>query len=135
MDDQDRMTLKVRVRELLNKHQGPDDCVLMNEIFVEVTGNHIIPTRRYDQTRIIRSIIVDLREEGCPIGIKAGSNGGYFWARNDEELESTIQTFHKRAISSFKQEAALKRIPFGKLLEQYELELSQQPQLQEAANG
>ena len=135
MDDQERSALKVRVRDILMVHKGPNDCVLMNEIYVEVTGYHIIPTRRIDQTRIIRSIIVALREESCPIGIKAGSGGGYFWARNDAELEATIVTFHKRAISSLKQEAALKRIPFGELLEQYELELSQQPQLQEAVNG
>lgn len=133
MIDMDRKELKRRVDELLQAHTGADDCVLMNEIFVTVTGSHIIPNRRYDQTRIIRSIIKELREDGKPIGIKAGSNGGYFTARNDEELESTIQLFHHRAMSSLRQEAALKRISFSELLEQYELELSEHQPLEKTA--
>lgn len=126
MIDQDRQHLKQKVDDLLQQHLGNDNCILMNEIYVSITGGHIIPNRRYDQTRIIRSIIKDLREDGRPIGIKPGSNGGYFTARNDEELESTIRLFHGRAMSSLKQEAALKRISFSELLEQYELELSQE---------
>jgi len=124
--DQERLEIKFKVDALLKKHMGPDDCILMNEIFVEVTGGHIIPNRRLDQTRFIRTIIKELREQGCPIGIKGGKNGGYFTARNDEELKKTIETFHSRAMSSLKQEAALKRISFNELLEQYELELSQE---------
>jgi len=122
---QERLEIKHKVDALLKKHRGPEYCILMNEIFVEVTGGHIIPNRRLDQTRFIRTIIKELREAGRPICIKAGTkNGGYFTARNEEELKKTIETFHSRAMSSLKQEAALKRISFNELLEQYELELS-----------
>jgi len=89
--------------------------------------------RRYDQTRFVRSIIKELRQEGKPIGIKSGSRGGYFTARNDAELQSTIETFHRRAMSSLQQEAALKRISFNELLEQYELEISQATEKKEKA--
>lgn len=133
MTDYDREEIKEKVDALLKQHLGQDDCILMNEIYVTVTGSHIIPYRRYDQTRFIRSIIKELREAGRPIGIKSGNNGGYFTARNDEELESTIQTFHCRAMSSLRQEAALKRISFNELLEQYELELSQTEQEKKAS--
>lgn len=121
MNDLDRVEFKCQVAALLKTHMGPEDCILQYEIYVEITGSHIIPKRRYDQTRFIRSIIKDLREEGMAIGI---AKNGYFLARNAQELEATIQTFHKRAISSLKQEAALKRLTFNELLEQYELELS-----------
>ena len=114
------------VIELLQDFKGPDNCILMAEIFVRITGSHIIPNRRTDQTRMVRTIIKELREEGHPIGIKAGSSGGYFIARTDEELKKTIEIFHNRAISSLKQEAALKRIGFNELLEQYEFELTEQ---------
>lgn len=126
MDESERVEIKHKIDALLKKHMGPEDCILMNEIYVEVTGGHIIPNRRLDQTRFIRTIIKELREAGRPIGIKGGNGGGYFTARNQEEVESTIKQFHGRAISSLKQEAALKRISFNELLEQYELELSQQ---------
>ncbi len=134
MSDLDRAEIKEKVDALLKEHMGQDNCILMNELYVRVTGGHIIPFRRYDQTRFIRSIIKELREAGRPIGIKSGNHGGYFTARNDEELESTIKTFHSRAMSSLKQEAALKRISFNELLEQYELELSQQSEQEKIAS-
>jgi len=135
MNDFDHVEIKHKINALLKKHVGPENCILMNEIFVQVTGSHIIPKRRYNQTRFIRSVIKELREAGCPVGIKAGSTGGYFTARNDAELESTIQMFHRRAISSLKQEAALKKITFNELLEQYEYELSIHNTQERVANG
>ena len=133
MDDLDRLEIKQQIDDLLKKHVGSDDCILMNEIYVEVVGGHIIPKRQLDQTRFIRTIVKELREAGRPIGIKGGNGGGYFTARSQEEVESTIKQFHGRAVSSLKQEAALKQISFNDLLEQYELELSQQTELEKIA--
>lgn len=70
----------------------------------------------------------DLRKEGCPIGNKSGVNGGYFWARNEEELQTTINVMHSRALASLGQEAALKRVRIETLLKQYKLELDEQEQ-------
>ena len=121
------------MKKKLKQHKGPENCVTMNELFVDATGSYIIPNRRYDQTRIIRSIVKDLREEGCPIGIKGGKSGGYFWARNDAELKSTIEKFHHRAMSSLQQEAALRRIPFNQLLLELEEEHNQEKRYGKAA--
>ncbi len=121
MIDLDRVEFKWKMAALLKKYAGPENCILQYEIYVQITGSHIIPKRRYDQTRFIRSIVKELREDGMPIGI---AKHGYFIARSTEELATTISTFHKRAMSSLKQEAALKRLTFNELLEQYELELT-----------
>lgn len=116
------------VHAILKRHRGPDDCISMDAIFQAITHEHIIPRRRYDQTRMIRGIVRRLRERGCPIGIKPTIGGGYFWAENPEQLEATINVFHGRGLSSLRQEAALKQCSFNELLRQYELELSNQPQ-------
>lgn len=126
MIDMDRKLVKQRMKTILKKHKGPEDCITMCELFVDVTGNHIIPNQRYNQTRLIRSIVKDLREEGCPIGIKGGTSGGYFWARNDAELKGTIEKFHKRSMSGLRQEAALRRITFNQLLLELEDEYNKQ---------
>lgn len=110
----------------MQEHQGPDNCIKMDDLFCHVTGEHIIPYRRYDQTRIVRSLVKDLRREGCAIGNKAGKNGGYFLATTEEELEKTIKTLHSRALASLGQEAALKRVKVEHLLEQYRLEFNNQ---------
>lgn len=118
--------MKDRIREILKHHQGPDNCITMNNLYIKVTESFIVPFKRYDQTRVIRSLVKDLREEGTPIGNRSGIRGGYFWAQCDKELESTIAIFHERAFSSFKQEAALKRISIDELIEQYKLEINPQ---------
>ena len=116
--------LKNNVLNILKQYCGPDDCIKMAVLFYQATGENIIPARRYDQTRNVRSVICELRNEGSPIGNKSGKDGGYFMARNEKELQETVGAFHSRAMSSLRQEAALKRIPFGELLKQFELEYS-----------
>ena len=124
----ERDQVKRNIRALLAHHQGPNDCIKMIDLHREATGDTIIPKRAYDQSRLTRSIVEELRREGLAIGIRLGPDGGYFLARSDEELRPTIALFHERAMASLKQEAQLKRIPFGQLLEQYQLEFEQQQQ-------
>lgn len=122
MQSDDRAALKDQVRALLREHVGPENCITMTQLFHHATGEPVIPNRRYDQSRIVRSLVEELRRDGCPIGLHGGINGGYFWARSADELDPTVQWFHRRALSSLKQEAALKRVPFEELLKQYQLE-------------
>ncbi|HFE31899.1 MAG TPA: hypothetical protein ENJ17_01160 [Gammaproteobacteria bacterium] len=126
MNEDDRQAIKARVREIIERYQGPALCVTKEQVFVNATGETVIPWRRVDQTRIIRSLVEELRQDGCPIGFKGGRCGGYFWARNDNELASTINTFHSRAMSGLRQEAALRRIPMNEVIEQHKLELKEQ---------
>lgn len=126
----ERDQVKRNIRALLARHAGPENCIKMIDLHREATGDTIIPKRAYDQSRLTRSIVEELRREGLPVGIRLGREGGYFVARSDEELQTTISLFHERALGSLKQESVLRRITFGELLKQYELELRQ-----EMANG
>lgn len=126
MREMDRDELKARVLALLQEHQGPDNCITMCQMFYAATGYPIIPGKKYDQPRLIRSVVQQLRMEGHAIGHVNAKGGGYFLARNEQELEATIQYFRSRGISAFKVEAALRKISNKALLSQYELELQSQ---------
>lgn len=131
IDRLERDALKRAVGEILDRHRGPQRAITMVALFRQATGEVVIPNRRYDQTRIVRSVVEQLRREGRPIGLVSGRGGGYFVAQSDTELQPTIDWFHSRAMSSLQQEAALKRITFGELLQQYRLELDPETDRQE----
>lgn len=122
----DRKTLMARLLEILRRQEGPDHPVSMTELFHRLTGETVIPWRRYDQSRLVRSLVRQAREEGHPIAHRAGRDGGYFLARSDAELDETAEWFRKRALASLRQEARLKRISMNTLIEQYRLELNEE---------
>ena len=120
----DRADLLVRVEALLQQCRGPQAAIRMVDLFALATGDVVIPGKRYDQTRIVRSLVDQLRRQGCPI---AGGANGYFWADDPADLEPTIRWFHLRALASLRQERALRRVPFAAVLEQHQLDFDSQP--------
>lgn len=120
--DEERNRISDGVLMELSQRHSEQDAITMAELFVKVTGDHIIPMRKYDQTRIIRSVIKQLREEGQPI---ADCSSGYYMADSTAALQPTIDKFHHRAMSSLRTEAALKKIQPGSLIKQYELEITE----------
>lgn len=125
--DLEREELMAGIRRLLERdHRGRDNPITMTRLFQLVTGDVVIPGRRYDQTRVIRSCVKELRRQGLPIVHKGGASGGYYLATDSADIERTANLFHSRAMSSLVQEAALRRMRPGDLLEQYQLELEEQ---------
>ncbi len=127
MQTDDRAELRRRIREILEEHTA-DHPITMIALFQAITGEVVIPWRRYDQSRIVRSLVEELRREGMPVAHKSSAGGGYYIARNAKELQPTVDWFHVRALSSLRQEAALRRMRPGELVKQYELELNRQEQ-------
>jgi hypothetical protein len=123
----DRTHLKEKLKRIVREHVGPEGSISMQALYVQLTGHGIIPYKRHEQTRIVRSLVNELRNEGCPIGSTSGNSSGYFWARDEKELGITIAKLHGQAMTSLKTEAALKRIPFSDLLKQYQIEFGNQP--------
>lgn len=123
MREIDRAEFKARVREILAQHVGPDECVSMYRLYQAITGHPIIPMRKVNQTRLVRSVIAELQEDGEPIVHKSGPDGGYYTAEKKEEIEQEAAWFRKRALSAFRREKMLRRISNEELLRQYALEL------------
>lgn len=124
MREIDRAEFKARVREILAQHVGPEECVSMYALYRAITGHPIIPGRKVNQTRLLRSIIAELQEDGEPIVHKSGPEGGYYSAETKAELEQEAAWFRKRALSAFRREKMLRRISNEELLRQYALELN-----------
>lgn len=120
----DREQIKERVLEILHRHVGKANALPMSELTSAVQRCQVTPSRRYDESRIVRSVVEQLRREGHAIAHYNGRGGGYFIAANESELEDTAQWFRQRAMSAFRQEAALKRISLTDLVEQLHLDLA-----------
>lgn len=121
----ERAELKAAIRRVLHRHDQANP-VPMTRLWQRVTGETVIPARRHEQSRVIRSLVRELRLDGYPIAFVGGKHGGYYMARDEGELAPTIRTLHSHAMSNLQVEAALKRVPFGQLLQQYELEYDEQ---------
>ncbi len=130
----EREALKSRIKTiLLEDHKGYNSPITQVDLFVKATRQQVRPGRKWDETRIVRSIIRQLRQEGLPIGTRNGTAAGYFIAETDEEMEATINKFHKAGLGGFRMEAALKNISFTELFKQYQLELEGQQNDKQAA--
>jgi hypothetical protein len=119
----DREQIKQRALEVLARHVGKANAITMAELTGAVQRCQVTPSRRYDESRIVRSVVEQLRREGHPICHHNGKGGGYFLAGTEAELEDTARWFRQRAMSAFRQEAALKRISLIDLVEQLRLDL------------
>ncbi len=125
----ERDVLKDRALAVLRRHVGKGQAITMTRLTAAIQGGDVIPSRRYEETRLVRSIVEELRRDGHPVAHFNGRGGGYFWAETEEELEETAAWFRQRAMSAFRQEAALKRISLAELVEQLALDLKR-PQLE-----
>jgi len=125
----DRPRLKQAVARILAHHAGPDNAIRMVDLYRIATGAVVIPGRKYDQTRIIRSLVDQLRAEGLPVCYHAG---GYYLARNWEEIEPTLRKLEARALASFRTAANLRRCSVRDLLRHYQHHL---PDMEETTNG
>ena len=119
----DRDMLKERALEVLQRHVGKSRAITMARLAGAIQGCAVVPSARYEETRLVRSIVEQLRREGHPVCHHNGRGGGYFWAANENELEETAAWFRKRAMSAFRQEANLKRISMSELVEQLKLDI------------
>lgn len=121
----DRPKLLRLLRVVLSDHMSRDNPITMTQLIPLVLGEHVIPNKRYNQSRIIRSLVVQLRQEKMPIVSRNGKNGGYYIATNPQEIETSARLFRKRALSSLKQEALLRGIALSELFYQHPLNLEE----------
>lgn len=69
--------------------------------------------------RHVRALITELRMEG--IAVCGHPASGYFIAQNNDELETTCEFLHARAMSSLLLSSRMRKIPMADLLGQLHL--------------
>lgn len=124
MREMDRGELKYHVYAILQGHSGPEACITKEALWSRASGEAIIPWRRVNQTRLLRSLIAELQSEGVAVVHKSGTGGGYYLATDDIQIAQEAQWHHLRAMSHLKREKALRRMTAKELLQQLEIDLT-----------
>jgi len=73
--------LNESVLHVLKQHEGSDKAISRDDLISLINGCYL-PAG----DRAIRQAINDLRHEGYPICSTGGTDGGYWWAKDNEEL-------------------------------------------------
>lgn len=117
-----RKQLLIEVKNFL-QHQcrGPENALRMHHIYTAVTGERTVPANRINKTRILRSIVEQLRLQSCPIG---DNKDGYFWATTPAQLEPTLNKFHSRTLNGLAVESALRNVSQTMLIGRIQTELA-----------
>lgn len=113
-------------RELLLKeltlHVGRSRAIGMGELFERVYGRPY--KHKINNTRPLRKLITDLREEGTPIcSIADVEGGGYYLASAGSELNDYCKTVRARALKMLALESKLRKSTLPRILDEVQLNL------------
>ncbi len=96
----DRAVLRV-----LSYHVGREKAISRGDLVVAIAQHGF-----FMHERAVRAAINLLRKQGQPICITGGEDGGYWLAKDWEELNEFLEReFHSRAMDLLEQEGALKK--------------------------
>ena len=97
------------ILQALASHIGEPHAIGMGELYELVYGESW--RNRINDTRPLRKIITDLRDEGVPINSVASSRGGgYYYAAAGSEMEGYLKREKARAKRIFKRCAAISKV-------------------------
>lgn len=115
---------KGRIVTILSRHVGITRAIGMGELYSRVYGK---PWKnRINDTRGMRYLITDLRNEGVPIcSLTSHSGGGYYLASTNGELDSWLGRDHRKALRILAREAKIRRTTLPELLGQMRLNLTE----------
>jgi hypothetical protein len=113
--------LKMRTLMILTDHIGALNAVGMGELYELATGSTW--KNRINDTRIIRTVIEQLRHEGQRICSSPARDGGYYLASAASELVDYLRKNKSRALKALAMNSAMLRVSLPELLGQMKLEL------------
>lgn len=120
--EKDRESLKYRVMIELANHIGKQNAIGMAELYETVFGEPW--THRINDTRDLRQVITDLREEGTPICSAVGTDGGgYYLAAAKSELTEYTGAQERRALKILARVSRIRRISLPDYLGQIRLNM------------
>ncbi len=124
-----REEIKSKVVARLKKAVGRGNAIKGEVLYVQVTDDAIIPAKRNSQTRIIRSIVRELREKR-ELPVMSSSNG-YWLAESDQELREYVEQRLIEAKRMIKLGSQLSGVPVDRMVEQLKIKLKLKEQINE----
>ena len=123
-----RSKLEERTSEVLHRRKGLENIISMSDLYLMITGQSFNPEggrtkATHNQTRIIRSIVHDMRRYDH-IGICTGVGGGYYIAATDAEMDEYLERFFAITRRRFELGNCMSGIPIEDLAQQYVLDLT-----------
>ena len=126
MTPEDKERYKAVILKELTLHVGTARPIGMGELFVRVFGEGW--DNRINDTRQLRYLITELRDEGIPICSQVlRSGGGYYIAAAGSELEDYCSKLEKQAIKKLSQVSKMRRMSLPTLMGQLSMDLRPKP--------
>lgn len=117
----DRERNRTRLLMVLMRHVGKPGRIGMGELYEAVFGEPW--EHRINDTRKLRGLITELRQEGVPICSTASQKGGGYWVPSAaSELDQYCKTIRFRALKLLQREAKLRKLTMPELMGQLSLE-------------
>ncbi len=128
----ERKKLKAHVRRILCREcVGSENAITSVQLFCRVSSEWLVPGKKYDQTRILRSVINELRQNhSLPI---VGNNVGYFVAKNLDEFDPYLRKEIGSAKGRLCRLSRMAKMPLPDMLRQYDFLTPQD--LEDSKNG
>ena len=119
-NNEDKERAKGTVLKILSRHVGANRKIGMGELYYAVFGEAW--SNRINDTRALRKLITELRNEGVPIcSVADSTGGGYYLASAGSELSSYCERLRTQALRKLAMEAKIRRITLPELLGQMTL--------------
>lgn len=111
---------KEKVLAILARHIGSGRSISMVELYEQVYGKKI--QDKINDTRKLRAIITELRQEGVPVcSDMSKEGGGYYLAAAGGELEAYCRKLRIKALKILRLEAVLRNMTLPELIGQLSL--------------
>jgi len=101
-------TSKGKLKAILEAHRGHARAIGMGELYYEVFGEPW--SNRINDTRRLRTLVSELRDEGMPICSDSKSRrGGYYLADSLEEIDREIEKLKESGLKVLKRMSTLRK--------------------------
>ena len=108
---------KARLLSILTQHIGEEHKMDMGDLYCRVFDKEF--NHKINDTKPLRALVTELRNEGVPIGSKqTRDDGGYWLIRSGSEFDDYCRRIHMAALKKLKMESRLKKMSMEELLGQ-----------------
>jgi hypothetical protein len=116
---------QLRLLKVLGHHPGENRAIGAGQLYEAVYGK---PWRdKIRDTRQLRQLITDLRNDGYPIcSTSSAEGGGYYLASAGSELDTHCRRLHSRAMKLLAMEARLRKVALPALVGQISMALARE---------